>query len=580
MALDGIVVSAITAELKNKIIGGRIDKIYQPFENEIIFNIRTDENLKLLVTTDGNYPRLHLTDEKRKNPEVAPSFCMLLRKHLSGAKIINITQPNFERIVEIHVETKNELGDLVKLRIITEIMGKHSNLIIVNEENKILDSLKRISFTKSSVREILPGKIYSYPPSQNKLNPIETDYKSLYGYIYDQVELNLSESIYKSLTGFSPIISNNICDSLNLKRDSLFKVLDIDKKEKFINEILGYITRIKENDFNYIITKDEKGNYLDFLPFKFNNQYFTEFNSISELMDKYYSEKDIQNKLKQVSSDTFNIIKHLVARTRKKLNIYKKDLDQTKNMDNYKIKGELITANIHALQKGMDKLVTLNYYDELAKDITINLDVNLSPSENAQKYFAKYNKMKRAKEKMLPLIAETSSELLYLESLLYSIESASTVEELNDIKEELILEGYVKNRSKGKKKKSNSISKPEHYISSDGTDIYVGKNNKQNDELTLKFAGSYDIWLHTKDIPGSHVIIRSDNPSDETLLEAANLAAYNSKAKESSKVPVDYTHRKYVKKPNGAKPGMVIYTDNKTIYVTPNKNDIDNLTKK
>ena len=587
MALDGFTLSNIIYELKSNIIGGRVDKVYQPEKDEIILQIRNKGNAyKLLLTANASSPRLHFTTIQKENPINAPLFCMVLRKHLSSGKIIDITQPKFERIVNIQVESINELGDYSVKTLIFEIMGKHSNIILIDDKNNILESIKHISFDKSSVREVLPGRSYSLPPSQNKKNPLETNFKEFMDIIKNSMPTKAQQIIYKSYNGISPILASEICINANVDPSINTEEL-LDNQIEDLYKSLDKIIKLNlQEKFNPQIIYSENDTVLDFTVFDFtmfNNLEKKYFSSISELLEFFYKSKDLTYRLNQKSQDLKKLISQNIERCAKKKEIQQKTLKDIENRDNLKLYGELITSNIYAIKKGMTKVTLNNFYSENFEEVEIRLDPNLTPAENAQKYFKKYNKEKRTFIALQEQIKQNNEELLYLESVLNSVQTCSDEYDIKEIRAELAEQGFLKRQknNKNNKQKSNKKSKPLHFISSDGFHIYVGKNNTQNDELTLRFAKSLDMWFHTKDIAGSHVIVVSDGKDipNSTLNEAANLAAYYSKATNSSLVPVDYTLKKFIKKPNGAKPGMVIYETNKTAYITPDEKLIEHMEK-
>lgn len=584
MALDGIVLSNIASELKSLVLGGRIDKIYQPEKDEIILSVRNlGKNYKILLSANSSHPRVHFTLNSRNNPLQPPMFCMLMRKHISSGKIVNIVQPNFDRILEIHVESANELGDMSTKRVVIEIMGKHSNIILVNNEGIILDSVKHISHDKSSVREVLPGKIYKIPPSQNKTSPMELN---LYGFINkvkDMENQKIQAIIYKSYNGISPIVSSNICTMANIDPSVQGSYLTKEGINLIYKNFNNVKMDIEQNRFIPNIIYDESDKLIDFSSLEmviYKNNKKKYFNSISELLEFYYEERDIIYRTRQKTQDLRKLIQLNIERCIKKRDIYSNNLKDIENRNDIKVFGELITANIHSIPKGATSFVTQNFYSENLEDITIPLEPTLTPAENAQKYFKLYNKQKRSFVALQDQIVQNENELTYLESIITFLNGILNENDIEEIRQELFQEGIIKKRViKNKKNIKQKASKPLHFISSDGFDIYVGKNNKQNDELTMHFATNKDMWLHAKDIPGSHIIIKNNGKEipDTTLTEAATLAAYYSKAKSSSLVPVDYTQKKYVKKPNGAKPGMVIYETYKTAFVAPNKEIITNL---
>lgn len=587
MALDGITIYNIIFELKNQLLGGRIDKIYQPQKDEIILSVRSiGANYKLLLSANPSHPRVHITKIQKNNPMVPPTFCMVLRKYIAGGKITNITQPNFERIINIEIESANEMGDMAVKKIVIEIMGKHSNIILIDENQKVIDSIKRISHDKSSVREVLPGSIYKLPPSQDKRNPLFLDKEDFFETINSNPGQQLQKIIYKSYTGISPIMSSEICFRAGIYESAIAGEVSQFKTENLFTYFNDIFSEIKNNRFTPEIILNPKGNkIIDFSPIhmkQFENFKIKSYNSISVLLEDFYNEKDNMYHIQQKAHNIRKLVASKIERCVKKMDLQNQTLKDIAKMDKWKLLGELITANIYSIKLGMTSFKAINFYDEACPETEIKLDPNLTPSENAQKYFNKYNKAKRTKSALDIQIKQTSDELRYLEGILNSIENSSDESDLDEIKEELISQGYMKKKKSNIKNNNKQKSRPMHYTSSDGLDIYIGKSNIQNDELTLKFAENSDLWLHTKNIPGSHVIIKMNGAQsvpDSTLLEAASLAAFYSKAKNSGNVPVDYALKKYVKKPGGAKPGMVIYEHNKTIYVTPEEDFILSINK-
>ncbi|MCQ4726412.1 NFACT family protein [Anaerotignum faecicola] len=589
MALDGIAVANIIYELKEKLLGGRIDKIYQPQKDELIISVRSiGNNFKLLVSANPSHPRLQITSAQKENPMTPPLFTMVLRKYIAGSKITGIIQPDFERIVIIETEGVNEMGDSVVKKLIIEIMGKHSNIILVDENNKILDSIKRISHDTSSVREVLPGKEYVFPPSQGKKNPLSLNIEEFLNLFNEKSSLRLQNIIYGSYTGISPAIASEICFRAGFDASVHGEDINAEDIHTLFSAFAALIKDVKNNAFRPEIIIETKTNRItDFSPVEmkqYGHMKKEHYNSISELLETFYSERDNAYHIKQKAHDMRRIVVSNIERCIKKREIQEKTLKDNKNMDKWKLKGELLTANIYSVEKGTNTFKTINYYDESMPEIEISIDPTLTPSENAQKYFNKYNKAKRTIAAIKIQQKQNDEELAYLEGILVAIDASTEQADLADIRSELVEAGYIRRKKSDSSKKNAKVKKssPLHFVSSDGVDIYVGKSNIQNDELTIHFAKSDDIWLHTKNIPGSHVIIslsgRMSVP-EQTLLEAANLAAYNSKAKNGSNVPVDYCPRKNVKKPGGAKPGMVIYEQYKTIYITPDEIKAENMKK-
>ncbi|MCT4584874.1 MAG: NFACT family protein [Peptostreptococcaceae bacterium] len=581
MALDGIVINSLEYELNNKLIDGKIDKVYQPEKDEILLNIRKDKiNYKLLLSANSSNPRIYLTnDYDKKNPTSPPMFCMLLRKHIQSGIIKKIEQSNFDRILNIHIESLDELKQRSTKIITIEIMGKHSNIILYHKDNnKIIDSIKRIPFSISGIRQIIPGHVYQNPPNQ-KLSPLEiSDFKDFFNIIKSN-NFKLEKALL-SFSGISPIIAREICFRSNINPNELVFELKEFEIERVYNSFFRLFSQIKNKIYYPCIVIDKKiDKLIDFSSIKltlFNDLSYIENQSISFILDEYYYKKDLRQRIEQKSSHLKKLITKKLERAYNKLKKQNEELKRANKADIYKVKGELITANIYLINKGMEFIEVNNYYDD-NNLIKINLDVNLTPSSNAQKYFKRYNKLKNAIKELNKQIKLTKTDVNYLENTLYSINNSESLIELEEIFYELQNEKYIKlNENKKKTKVKQEESKPKKFISSDKIEIYVGKNNKQNDYLSLKFADKMDYWLHTKDIPGSHVIIKYDKDDlpEDTLYEASLLAAYYSKARQSSNVPVDYTRVKNLKKPNKSKPGMVVYETNKTIYVTPNEEDI------
>lgn len=585
MALDGITISGIITELKENILGGRIDKVYQPESDEVILQIRCfGKTKKLLLTANASNPRIHFSEISKENPATPPLFCMVLRKHLASGKIIRITQPNFERIINITVESINELGDYSEKTLIIEIMGRHSNIILIDENETILDCAKHISFDKSSVRQVLPGKKYTLPPNQDKKNPLELKEDIFKNDLQSSKPTKVQEFIYKSYSGISPIMASEICFRANIDPSCNTEILKEEEILNLYNSFKTIIKNLNENNFCPQVIFEDNKKIIDFSVIEltqFLNKEKLNFETISKLLEYFYKERDLIYRTSQKTQDLKKIVTQNIERCIKKKEVYQKTLKEIANRDNLKLYGELITSNIYSISKGMTTVKLNNFYSENYEEIEIPLDANLTPAENAQKYFKKYNKEKRTFSALQIQIKQNEEQLEYLENVLNSLKTCFTEQDIKDVREELAEEGIIKKIRQNKKDKSNKKSKPLHFISSDNFHIYVGKNNKQNDELTLKFAKSQDIWLHTKNIAGSHVIIVTDGRevSETALEEASNLAAFYSKASTSSLVPVDYTLRKNIKKPNGAKLGMVIYETNKTIYVTPSEEKINKLTK-
>lgn len=577
MALDGLVIHSLAYELSTKLVGGKVDKIHQPENDELVLFIRNNkENFKLILSSSASNPRIYIAnDYKKENPIKAPMFCMLLRKYIQGGVITNISQVEFERIIKISVESFDELKEKTTKDIYIEIMGRHSN-IILTQNNRIIDSIKRIPPSVSRVRQLLPNMTYELPPAQDKINPIKgTSIKSFIN-ILREFDGPIYKSIYSNFLGISPSIAKEICHRSNLNPMDKGEDKTRDELSILYRTFSDLFTKIKKNEYDPCIVINENiDKVIDFscinLSFLDGNK-FVKNESISHIIEDYYKTKDLKDRVHQRTSDLRKSISIKLDRLYHKQKKIEKELIDADNADEFKIKGELLTSYIYMIEKGMENIEVSNFYDENYSNIIISLNKNLTPSENAQKYFKKYNKLKTAKVELTSQINICNEEIEYLENIMLGIENCDNLEELADIKDELIRLGYAKAPYRYKVKKDNDVlTRPNEFISSDGFTILVGKNNKQNDFLTLRIADPEDIWMHTKNIPGSHVIIKCAGKEvpDDTLYEAAMLAAFYSKGRMSSKVPVDYTMKKHVKKPSGSKPGMVIYETNNTIYVTP-----------
>lgn len=572
MALDGITAHAIACELDESLSGGRIDKIHQPERSEIVMTVRNNgENYRLLLCANPSFPRAHLTEVSKENPINPPMFCMLLRKHLTSGKVVKVYQHEFERIIIFDIEVRDELGVLGIKKLIIEIMGKHSNLILANADGRIIDSIFHVDITMSRVRQIMPGLSYELPPSNDKVNPLALTDDEIKAYFNCDINA-MPKMMVNTFMGISPLMAEECM---------LNAVSGADVCVNFIN----VLKKVKNREFDYAILYDT----LDKKPRDFTaielKQYgnavsYEKCDFISEALDLFYVRKAKNESMRQKSAFLEKLVSNHLDRCYKKLQIQNETLSKAESKEKYRIKGDLITANIYRIEKGDKEIEAENFYENPPVNVKISLREDLTPSQNAAKYYTKYNKLKTAetecaKQKELNLV-----EIDYLESVYQALMDAETSADINEIKDELSDEGYIRAQRGGNKKKQ-SVSKPMEFVSGDGILILVGKNNKQNDYLTLKLARSTDIWLHTKDIHGSHVIIKTNGEDvpDSTITDAARICAYYSKARNGKNVPVDYTFVKYVKKPSGAKPGMVIYTDNKTAYVTPDEEEIMRLKK-
>ncbi len=574
MALDAVSIRALVNEL-GMLVGGRVDKIHQPERDEIIISVRTyDSMYKLLISASPAHPRMHLTQHSKKNPKTAPLFCMLLRKHLASGRITGISQVGFERIIKISVDSYDELGDYTTKYLYIEIMGRYSNIILVSADGRIIDSIKHIDESVSSVREILPGGVYELPPMQNKTALV--DWEKEEGLLLDTPQ-KADKVIVSQIGGISPLLARELVYSVFRTTDVLANSINTNRLAMLKIEIQKLKERVNNNEFSPCMIEDTiTGKLLEFSAVDIK-QYETlarikKYDSMNELVDEFYFMRDMHERMRQKTSDLTKLLNNHRERIAKKISILDRTLADAEKMDTYREYADLITANIYRISEGQKTAELENYFDEKMTTVKITLDPSLSPSQNAQKYYKKYNKAKTALKEAKKQLESSETELSYINSTLAMVETADRIEDVNAIRRELADEGYIKRSTNAVKKQKTETSKPMHFISSDGFSIYVGRNNTQNDYLTLKFANSSDLWFHTKDIHGSHTVIKLGIDKDvpkSTILEAASLAAYYSKARESSQVPVDYTIIKNVKKPNGAKPGMVIYEGYNTIYVTP-----------
>lgn len=581
MALDGITLGLVKNELKSYILGSKIEKIHQPSRNELVFILRTrNGGYRLYLSCDGQSPRVHLTRYNLENPKVPPMICMLLRKRLCGATLIDIKQIKNDRILVFEFDGTTEIGDKTKFYVICEIMGQRSNIILCDNDYKIIDAIKRVDEEKSSVREILPGLRYELPPLQEKCDIINDDAQSILKSILSNPEKMLSKAILESIEGLSPIVGREIAYR-TVFGDKQVGLLSHIEKERLENEIKIIKTEINESKF-YLLDSVER------VPFDFSfsniRQYGNslgkkEYDSISELLDDFYFEKDKLNRIKRKASDLFKLLNSAVERTSRKINNRKIELEKSENREQIRIFAELITANQYRLNEKSSVYKLENYYDN-NNIIEIPVNPALSPLQNAQKYFKEYKKAANAEKLLHNLIEDGEQELIYLDSVIDNLTRAETEREISEIRDELEQGGYIK-RKKGNKSKKEKPLPPIEFISSDGFKILVGRNNVQNDILTLKTAMNYDMWLHVQKHAGSHTVIVADRKeiTETAIYEAACIAAYHSKAKNSSSVPVDYTLIKNVKKPTGSKPGKVIYNTYNTIYVTPTKEIIEKLKK-
>lgn len=549
MTFDGLFTHAMIHELNQTLQNGRVTKISQPYPNEVILTIRANRtNYPVLLSANPRYARFQITQIPYTNPAVPTNFTMMLRKYLEGAKLLKIKQLDNDRVVYFEFLTRNELGDKLPLLLSAEIMGRYSNVILINQStNKIIDTIKHVGMDQNRYRTLLPGATYRQPPTQNKENPFEQD-------------SNTFEELIQKYPNREVLADNLLKQYQGISRDNALALADkLHSSNNFVQAFNDFLAMTEDpiptmNGNNFSIFTDNPND--------------KKFITLSEMLDVFYHTKANRDRVQQQGGQLLHVIRKNLQRNKKKLKKLSNELKATENADEYRIKGEVLTTYLYQIKRGMTKITLPNFYDN-NKEITISLSNQLSPSQNAQKYFKKYQKLKNAVTFVNEQIELTKKEVAYLEEIQTQIELA-TPADLNDIKTELQQEGYIKKKQQKSKHSSRvKINKPESFIASDGTEILVGKNNLQNEKLTLHTAKKTDIWLHAKNIPGSHVIIKSNNPSDETLFEAAMLAAYFSKFRSSANVPIDYVQVKNIRKPNGSKPGFVIYEGQKTLTVTP-----------
>lgn len=571
MAFDGVVISNIVRDMSKRLIGGRIYKIYQPEADEINLVVKNHgTTFRLMLNASATLPLVYFLDENKQNPPTAPNFCMLLRKHIGNGRIVGVEQPDFERIIILEIEHLDEMGDLCKKKLVIELMGKHSNIIFMEEDGRIIDSIKRIGAQISSVREVLPGHDYVLPPNE-KMNPFEVT-EDCFKNILMEKSMSIEKAIYTSITGFSKLIANELCYESGIDGNFSTDSLADNNKDALWQSFQSLITRMQEGDYQpQIVYQEDVPVAFSAVPLSMYEDMTIEvFEDISGVLSTYYSEKDTYSRIHQKSTDLRKVLSSAVERTAKKYDLQRKQLKDTEKRDKYRIYGELLQTYGYEIKPGDKSITVLNYYDN--QEVTIPLDENLSPVENANKYFNKYNKLKRTYEASLSLVQESKATLDHLLSLQNSMEIATSEADLAEIKEEMVLAGLVKAKPGRKTGVKAEKSKPLHYISSDGFHMYVGKNNLQNDRLTFKTAGPKDLWFHAKEMPGSHVIVKlegAEDVPDATYEEAARLAAYYSSGKTSPKIEIDYTRRGNLKKPPQANPGYVIYHTNYSMVALP-----------
>ncbi|MEG1503586.1 MAG: fibronectin-binding protein EfbA [Enterococcus sp.] len=563
MSFDGIFTHAMVRELKDQLVTGRISKIHQPYDHEVVLVIRArGKNQRLLLSAHPSYARIQLTEIAYTNPDNPPNFVMMLRKHLEGAILEDIHQVENDRVVHFTFSKRDELGDLQDIVLIVELMGRHSTIVLLNQQTgKILDAIKHVGHSQNTYRSILPGSEYIEPPKQSQLDPFKVSKEQLFTLLSTADVLD-GRYLQQQFQGFGRDTAEELAVRLTQRPNEKIAVWS------------AFFSSLKEQITPTLGLKNQKEFFapLAFETFEQSQKYAT----LSMLLDAFYGEKAEKDRVKQLGNELIRKVDNEIKRNQTKLAKREKTLKDSENAEDFRRDGELLTTFMTQVPRGATSVELLNYYEENAP-ITITLNPALTPNQNAQKYFQKYQKLKNAVKLIYDQIAEAKDEIAYLESILAQLEIAGPMD-IEVIKEELVASGYLKQK-RAKKNRKHAPSKPERFIASDGTEILVGKNNLQNDQLTLKQARKSDIWLHAKNIPGSHVIIKNDQPSEETLLEAAELAAYFSKFRQSAQVPVDYVAVKHIHKPNGAKPGFVIYENQKTLFVTPEEAVIEQLRK-
>ena len=565
MALDGIAIANITSEMRTRLVGGRITKIAQPENDELMLTIKNQKDTaKLLISAGASLPLIYFTEKQKPNPTQAPNFCMLLRKHIGGGRITAVEQPGLERVLRIQVEHLDEMGDLCHRNLIVELMGKYSNIIFTDEQDKIIDSIKRIPATVSSVREVLPGRDYFIPDTVHKLDPLTVSEEDFLQIVCEK-PLSAAKAIYTSLTGISPLMAEEVCGRAGAESGRPMQALNEIEKIHLYHTFRLMMDDVRSRAFapRIIYHKGEPAEFASLPLCIYPDEEQRPFDTISEVLETYYAQKNTVTRIRQKSVELRRIVQTTLERDVKKYDLQAKQQKDTEKRDKYRIYGELIQTWGYAVEDGAKSMEAENYYDD-NKVITIPLDPTMTVQENAQRYYERYNKLKRTHEALELQLAETQAEIDHLRSVQVALEIAEQEEDLVQIRNELQEAGYIRKRGPAAKKKQKITSKPFHFISSDGFHIYVGKNNFQNEELTFQFANGGDWWFHAKGIPGSHVIVKTEGRElpDRVYEEAGALAAWYSSERASAKVEIDYIQRKFIKKPAGTKPGFVIYHTN------------------
>jgi predicted ribosome quality control (RQC) complex YloA/Tae2 family protein len=572
MSFDGFTIHALTDELSDLLTDRRISKIAQPEPEEILFTIKMPRGTaRLLISANASLPLIYLTSENKTAPALAPNFCMVLRKHIANGRIKKIEQMGLERVIRFTIEHMDELGDTREKYLYVEIMGKHSNIIFTNEENVIIDSIKHISFQVSSVREVLPGKQYFIPAQEGRKDPLSETAEDFAATVMKK-PLPIFKAIYSSYTGFSPLTANELCYRAGLDGDQSTASLTNIDRDRLSQEFASLMSDLKERNYRPAIIYDqgtEKPIEFTVLPLTiYEDKDQKAFDSISEMLETYYAERNVYTNMHQKSSDLRKIIQTLIQRNEKKLNLQEKQLKDTDKMDSYRLKGELVQAYAYSIPEGSKEAILDNWYD--GSKMKVSLDPQKTPMENANHFFDKYQKLKRTREELSVFCKETEATLQHLLSIRANLDLCENEADIAEIRSEMEEAGFL-HKKYGKKKVRQVKSRPLHFVTADGFHLYVGKNNHQNDDLTFHFANGNDLWFHAKKMPGSHVILKTEGREvpDHDYEIAAALAAYYSSGRDNDKLEVDYLRRKNVKKPNGSAPGFVVYYTNYSITVKP-----------
>lgn len=573
MAFDGIAISCIVHELNDILAQGRVDKVLQPEYDEIILAVRSGgKNHKVVLSASSSNPRVHITTVQKENPEKAPMFCMLLRKHLLGGRIVAVTQPEFERVVEFHIESRDEMGDISVKRLVIEVMGRVSNIILVDAAGKVLGSIKHIDFSVSQVRQLIPGMMYEMPPSQGKLNPLTVDEETVADRLWNY-SLSADKFLLDTFVGIGPLSAREIAYCATGSADTNCQIMTNEQKTKFAKYIKEFFENIKKGNFSPVLIYKDNEKIKDFSGINIthyeNTFIIKSFENLNDAVDEFFKTKDFQERISQKTSSLLKFVDTNIQRCQKKLALQQQKMKDCENKEKNKVIGDLLIANLYRINYGDEFVEVEDYYNNM-QIVKISLKPELSPAQNAQRYYTIYQKLKNAEVITAQQMELAKQEIDYLESVKENLLIVENEREINELRDELYSQGYrIKRGEKSKIRKQ--VSKPLEFQLSDGFIAYVGRNNTQNDELTLRQSRANDLWFHTKYIHGSHTVIKTEGrtPSDDVIVEAAKICAYYSKARDSANVPVDYTIIKNVKKPNGAKPGMVIYDNYNTVNVKP-----------